>query len=606
MIRRCSVSLMLTLLILGAPHPLPADTHYVSKTGSRAYPYDSWATAADTVARAVEAAAEWDTILIAAGHYVSDTIMMKKGQVLKGSGQDSTVLDTLPWMPMNPLIARDSCQITDMTFRGAIYPLFLAAADYENAFRVGIVITVNQDQAVTVRRVTFETVSGGVKAFFTNLNETGRICSIDSCRFVIFREAASGYFATLAISACDFRWDQEGGSAIFLDNGTLTVQGCRFWGYDPLTVEYGTKAIRVLRTDPIIIRNNLFYSTNIGPALELNFDGLASPVGEGVIENNTFFRCYGHLHIGRPGFVFRSNISMWSASSGVILSPQNAQSTYNITWDNTPWDSGVIRTGDTIPNDIPGNTENRNVSPMFVDTLQFLLQAFSPAIDAGDPGILDADGSRSDIGYAGGPGGFTYAYQDLPPKVPVLGLSASLPNGFAFEWSGNHEADFDRYELERSPIPEAAGDSAVVIATLPHGDTAFTDSTIPGSGTWYYRIRAFDQQGNPSDYSNELSVAVVGIGDEDETLPEVFALHPNYPNPFNAATKITYTLPQPANITLTVYDALGRKVETLVQAPQSAGEHSILWDAEARGSGVYFMVLSTPDGRAVQKALLLK
>ena len=64
--------------------------------------------------------------------------------------------------------------------------------------------------------------------------------------------------------------------------------------------------------------------------------------------------------------------------------------------------------------------------PMFVkDTIpnaglyfDYHLQAYSPAIDAGDPKILDVDGSRSDIGLFGGPGGESYIYLDLPPKTP--------------------------------------------------------------------------------------------------------------------------------------------------------------------------------------------
>jgi hypothetical protein len=139
----------------------------------------------------------------------------------------------------------------------------------------------------------------------------------------------------------------------------------------------------------------------------------------------------------------------------------------------------------------------------------------------------------------------------------------------------------------------------------PGADSAFTDSTIPGSGTWYYRVRAFDKQGNASQYSNELNVAVAGVGD-DPTLPKVFALHPNYPNPFNASTRLSYSLPVASTVRLTVFDALGRKIAALVDGPQAAGDHTLLWNASDVGSGVYFLVLETPGGRRVQKALLLK
>ena len=53
-----------------------------------------------------------------------------------------------------------------------------------------------------------------------------------------------------------------------------------------------------------------------------------------------------------------------------------------------------------------------------MEDYDFHLQAFSPAIDKGDPSILDLDGTRSDIGMYGGPFGETYTYQDLAPLAP--------------------------------------------------------------------------------------------------------------------------------------------------------------------------------------------
>ena len=607
---RVVVILAVAAFTPAAPSSTHADTHYVSKTGSRTYPYDSWATAADTVARAVEAASEWDTILIAAGQYVTDTIRMKRGQVLRGAGMDSTILDTLPLAPgPYPLIAEDSCTISD--FAMIQLPAKAVAATGATPQAVGPGISTGRDHSVFVSRVRFDHINTAIHASFNDAARAGHICIVSECEFLYSQQAIVANFGgNIDIMRCSFVYDRSASVGIVkADYSSLSVFNCRYYAYDPFGTNTNAAAISTVVSDPIVIRNNLFYSILEGEALDLNYnDGYSTPMGLGLVENNTIVGFQIHFTSTRPGWIFRSNICVRDMSAASTESFYDGYVTgeYNITWDNSPWDSGVVRGHDTIPNDVGANHDNYLVDPMFADTIDFLLQAHSSAIDAGDPSILDPDGSRSDIGYTGGPGGFTYSYLDLPPKVPVLGLSASLPNGFAFIWSGNYEADFDRYELERSPIPEAAGDSAEVIAILPQGDTAFTDSTIPGSGTWYYRVRAFDQQGNPSEYSNELSVAVTGVGDNDPTVPEAFALHPNYPNPFNAETKITYTLPQPAYITLTVYDALGRQVEALVEGPQSAGEHSLVWDAQGRGSGVYFLVLQTPAGRRVQKALLLK
>lgn len=88
--------------------------------------------------------------------------------------------------------------------------------------------------------------------------------------------------------------------------------------------------------------------------------------------------------------------------------------------------------------------------------------------------------------------------------------------------------------------------------------------------------------------------------------PAQFSLHQNYPNPFNPSTTIRYRLAASASVTLTVYDALGRVVDKLVDGRQGAGEHRATFDAGARASGVYYYRL-TVDGRTeVRKMMLMK
>jgi hypothetical protein len=85
-------------------------------------------------------------------------------------------------------------------------------------------------------------------------------------------------------------------------------------------------------------------------------------------------------------------------------------------------------------------------------------------------------------------------------------------------------------------------------------------------------------------------------GDVLSAIPKRFTLQQNYPNPFNPATVISYQLPVNSLVTLTVYDILGRKVTTLVNQEEPAGNHSVYWDAANFSSGVYFYQL-----KALQK-----
>lgn len=99
--------------------------------------------------------------------------------------------------------------------------------------------------------------------------------------------------------------------------------------------------------------------------------------------------------------------------------------------------------------------------------------------------------------------------------------------------------------------------------------------------------------------------------DLDNVIPPEFSLSQNYPNPFNPSTTISYQLPESGNIRLEIYNLKGQLVQTLVEANQEAGAHSVIWngtDANNRGvaSGVYFYRLSSPSKTSSKRMLLIK
>ena len=96
-------------------------------------------------------------------------------------------------------------------------------------------------------------------------------------------------------------------------------------------------------------------------------------------------------------------------------------------------------------------------------------------------------------------------------------------------------------------------------------------------------------------------------------LPDMAALHQNFPNPFNDETLIRYALAglYPQRTRVTIYDVLGRKVAGLVDEAQEEGVHEVVWDGKdgegrALGSGVYFLVLEMKGFRAVRRMVLLR
>ncbi len=99
------------------------------------------------------------------------------------------------------------------------------------------------------------------------------------------------------------------------------------------------------------------------------------------------------------------------------------------------------------------------------------------------------------------------------------------------------------------------------------------------------------------------------IGVEDgytHRLPDKYILAQNYPNPFNAKTSITYQVPKASDVKLEVYNLCGQKVATLVNGIQTAGRHSVVWDASGAASGVYFYKLSARDHVSYKRMALLK
>ena len=161
--------------------------------------------------------------------------------------------------------------------------------------------------------------------------------------------------------------------------------------------------------------------------------------------------------------------------------------------------------------------------------------------------------------------------EQMPGRVLLLGSATG----------GASAVDGLLAELRFAPVrPEAEGlfrlEDAVVRAES--GDVAQVQDLAPVRGRW---------------------------------VPQVFALHANYPNPFNPSTAIRYQLAEMSQVRLEVFDVLGQKVRTLVADVQPAGVHRLVWDSRNDmghlvGAGVYLYRLRAGEFTQVRKLLLLK
>jgi len=85
-----------------------------------------------------------------------------------------------------------------------------------------------------------------------------------------------------------------------------------------------------------------------------------------------------------------------------------------------------------------------------------------------------------------------------------------------------------------------------------------------------------------------------------------FIIKQNYPNPFNPSTKIKYSIPHSENMTLKIYDVLGRQITTLVNEEKPAGNYTIEFDGSSLPSGVYFYQIQAGNFIGTMKMLLVK
>jgi len=166
--------------------------------------------------------------------------------------------------------------------------------------------------------------------------------------------------------------------------------------------------------------------------------------------------------------------------------------------------------------------------------------------------------------------------------------------------TGNHGFEIERRRAgavkpegwERVGFVQGAGTSS-----FPR-QYSFADQDIP-PGRWAYRIKQIDFDGSYTYFnSNEVEIGVA---------PRELTLGSNYPNPFNPSTTIDFTLGQPGQATLQVYNMLGEEVARLFDEQAEAGRiYQVKFDGSKMPSGVYFYTLSQGNQRLLKKFVLMK
>lgn len=143
-------------------------------------------------------------------------------------------------------------------------------------------------------------------------------------------------------------------------------------------------------------------------------------------------------------------------------------------------------------------------------------------------------------------------------------------------------------------------------------DFSFNDADASGNRELVFTYSPYNQDQSWNDPSrwlwtwigNKMKVDPNGV--EDGIVADDYRLEQNYPNPFNPSTKITYSLQKPELVSLKVYDVLGREAASLVNQYQTAGSHTVNFNAANLASGIYFYKIEAGSFQSIKKLILLK
>jgi hypothetical protein len=564
--------LLFLFLLIAYSLQLSATIRFVSKTGSSTPPYTSWETAADSIQKCINICVFGDTIYVANGVYEEQVVMID-GLSLIGAGTDSCIVDSrsFPLSNNRTIMMQDSCLVTGFYIRSSnnfgygygIWAVGQTGLITQNKFSEANRGIALRQSNITVYKNHFFNIRGGIDVWTSN--------SIVRKNEIYILTDQAGESISIAALNANYSPLIDSNNIMTIGDGIRKSLGPRPRIISNSISLRGGEGIQLSFSDSVYIFNNLIY---------------VSSGGEGLYQSGpTYLQLVNNYFTGNLANCLTNILAVNTVINNVvtnaIVGVVFMGSGNFIFHNNDIWNNNTNYTGYTP------DTTNLSFDPMVVndDTTQgeldFHLQMFSPLIDAGDPNILDRDGSRSDIGLYGGPYGWTYTYQDLAPRPPH-NVTAAIEDGLVkLTWNKNTETDFSHYRIYRDTVTIVIYDSTKMIAETP--DTFYYDQLPPVNHEtrFYYVITAFDNQGNQSYPSEEINVLVTGLGEHPPKGYDVFRLLANYPNPFNPSTIIPYRLKERGHVRLSIYDLKGELVRVLVNEWQERGYYEVVFQPNA-------------------------
>ena len=251
---------------------------------------------------------------------------------------------------------------------------------------------------------------------------------------------------------------------------------------------------------------------------------------------------------------------------------------------------------------------NASVAALGETTFSIMFSPTGSGIRTGTLSVINNDSNENP---------YTFAIQGTgeDPSLPVdISSFSAVCEGqtILLEWATESETDNLGFILERSVY----GEDWITIASYQtnedlkgQGNTsarteyAFTDTEVEPGTDYEYRLSDVSTDGKITVYTS-LPITL-------DALPEITAMEKAYPNPFNPSTFISYHLVEDSQVEISVYDMLGRKVQTLFTGQQQAGSYHVYWHGKNEAgsiapTGTYLIRMQTENTSQVQKVLLMK
>ncbi|MBX2820015.1 MAG: right-handed parallel beta-helix repeat-containing protein [Rhodothermaceae bacterium] len=357
-----------------------------------------------------------------------------------------------------------------------------------------------------------------------------------------------------------------------------------------LSYDNGGKGVQVYQSDFVDVFNNTAYHNNHDQQNTGTWRAELSL----IYSHHTVWR--NNIGVANPG---PGEILQWNRGI-LIAESDNTVWENNITFNGSPGDKSINLSNTPVTeSDLANNM--LGVNPLFMNEFaqDFSLNLESPAINAGSDQIV----SFIDINYQPRPrgtvdiGAFEFDDGNLPVELTAFEAVAS-GTSIELSWETASELNNAGFAVELAPQGFAFQHALFVegkgTTNTPQSYQATLTDLAPG--TYTLRLKQIDFDGTFA-YSPAVEVDIAA---------SAYQLAQSYPNPFNPQTRIQYTLPLAGHVDLTVFDLLGRKIETLVNQEQPAGTHSVLFNARDLPNGTYVYRLTAGAFSETKSMVLLK